>query len=140
MPPQCGPFQPAKCLHFCSTLFPPHRLLSDQDGPKPKPNPLVCGTRAFYISLRVTPSLVVVKVRSRALSPRREPVRCLSFLPLLKAAHMTGSPCVHYTLLHSTTTQRENNSKFPGGTKLAMASQPLGLRNDRIHLENIWTL
>ena len=75
--------------------------------------------------------VVVGMVRSRALSPRREPVRCLSFLPLLKAAHMTGSPCVHYTLLHSTTTQRKNNSKFPGGTKL-------GLRNDRIG--NIWTL
>ena len=134
MPPQCGPFQPAKCLHFCSTLFPPHRLLSDQDGPKPKPNPLVCGTRAFYISLRVTPSLVmVVMVRSRALSPRREPVRCLSFLPLLKAAHMTGSPCVQYTLLHSTTTQRKNNSKFPGGTKL-------GFINDWIQLGNIWIL
>ena len=55
MPPQCGPFQSAKCLHFCSTLFPPARpFVRPKTAPRQSQNPptLVCKT--FYISPRVT--------------------------------------------------------------------------------------
>ena len=96
MPPQCGPFQSAKCLHFCSTLFPPPALLSGPTRPPGKAKiqrggTNTCGARLFIFLQESLSGGVVVVVgritRSGALSP---PKPVAWFLPLLKAPQMSS--------------------------------------------------